>query len=401
VTPWLTVIGVGAQDIDGLTENIRDQIHTADIVVGSERLLSGLSDIACQTVKWTSPLSDLISDIDSWRDRRVVVLATGDPMHYGIGATLAREFPEDDIRIIPSPSAFSLAAAKLGWPLQDVEMLSAHGRPVSGLTTYLQPGARLLILTGGAPTVHQLAEWLVEHKYSKSRFVVLECLEGASERITETSATEINNQTYSDFNLVAVECRIDPGHNHQPPIPGLADDNFENDGLLTRREIRCITIASLMPAPGRLLWDVGAGSGSVGIEWMRCGRNMNAIAFEKNSRRIETIRRNSERLGTPGMKIVPGLLPTTLENQAAPDAVFHGGAVYSDEIFDQCWTSLKPGGNFVANAVTLEGDAALIKRHSKYGGELIRLEISHSDQIGAWRSYRPQRPVTQWRVRKS
>lgn len=398
--PWLTVIGVGAQGIDSLADTVRDEIYAADIVVGSERLLSHFSDLSCKTHTWTSPISDMITNIETWRHQRVVVLATGDPMHYGIGVTLKQNFPANETRVIPSPSVFSLAAAKLGWPLQDVVTLSAHGRPVNGLTSYLQPGANLLILTGGEQTVRDIAEWLIEHKFSESRVVVLECLGGSAEKITETSAAYIGKQSYSDLNVVAIQCKLDPGCIHRPAIPGMADDCFESDGLLTRREIRCITIASLMPAPGQLLWDVGAGSGSVAIEWMRCGQNMNSIAFEYNSQRIERIRRNAEKLGAPRIKIVPGLLPGTLENQPSPDAVFQGGAIFSEEIFSHCWEKLKPGGHFVANAVTLEGEAALIRRHDKYGGELLRLEISHSDQLGSWRSYRPQRPVTQWRIRK-
>ncbi len=400
MTKWLTIIGVGGDGIADIAPATRALLASAEFIVGSERVLAALDGLAAERRAWKAPLADMIETILSWRGRRVAVLASGDPMHYGIGATIVRHLPPAEMTVIPSPSAFSLAAARLGWPLQDVEMISLHGRPVDLVVPLIQPRAKILALTSGAHTVHEVARRLVARGFGSSRLVVLEHMAGAEERIVETIAAGGGAQSFAEFNTLAIECIAEQGERILPRVPGLPDDAFAHDGQITKREMRAATLAALAPTPGALLWDVGAGCGSVAIEWMRAARGARAIAFEHNAGRLRLIAENALALGTPELETVAGDVPASLAGRPGPDAVFHGGAVSDSDVFGVCWAALATGGRLVANAVTLEGEAALIERYRLHGGELLRIEVAQVTTVGQRHVFRPRLPITQWRMSK-
>lgn len=398
MSAWLTIIGIGDDGVDGLTPSSRAVLEAAEIVVGSRRILERENFGDAETHHWTSPFQEKLARIEGWKGRNVVILATGDPMHFGVGARLARALPPGEMTILPAPSAFSLAAARLAWPLQDVEMISLHGRPISLLQPFIQPGVKILALTSGGESVREAAAMLRARGFGETRLTVLEHMGGPDERIASMRADECGNQDFADFNTLAFECIAGIDAKILPRTPGLPDDVFSHDGQLTKREVRAITLAALGPAPGARLWDVGAGCGSIAIEWMRAARGASAIAFEQNQDRIKRIAENAVALGVPELDVVAGDASETLEGCASPDAIFIGGAVTNVGVFETCWSALRPGGRLVANAVTLEGEAALIARHEAHGGELVRIDISHVEKIGARRALKPRRAVTQWRV---
>lgn len=400
MTPWLTIIGVGENGLGELGSGARAIVETADIIVGSKRILAHENFGTVETHCWTSPFADMLARIEKWKGRNIVILATGDPMHFGVGATLARSIPIEDMTIIPAPSAFSLAAARLGWSLQDVEMISLHGRPVSLLHAAIQPGAKILALTASGQTPHEVAAILCARGFGASELTILEHMGGAKECRTSLTAADCNAHSFADFNTIGISCIAGKTAQILPQSPGLPDDAFVHDGQLTKREVRAITLAALGPTPDALLWDIGAGCGSIAIEWMRAVKGARAIAFEKNTARIKLIADNAVALGTPGLDVVAGDATKTLGNRDVPDAIFLGGAVTDQFLFDTCWGALAPGGRLVANAVTLEGEAALSARHETHGGELVRIDISRIAAIGARRVMRPRLAVTQWRLTK-
>ncbi len=397
---WLTILGIGENGLSDLTSPARALLDAAEIVVGPPRAIDGADFGAAEVYHWSSPLSEMVERVLGWRGRRVVILATGDPMHYGIGATMARRLSVDEMTVVPAPSAFSLAAARLGWPLQDVETISLHGRPVSLIEPLIQPGARILALTGGAATVHEVAAWLRARGYGDSRLIVLEHMGGERERIVEATAQTLDISDLADFNTLAIACVADPDAPLRPRVPGLPDAAFRHDGQLTKREVRAVTLAALGPVPGACLWDVGAGCGSVAIEWLRTARGATAIAFERVPERLAMIADNAAALGVPQLQVVSGEVPGALDGQPTPAAVFVGGAVSDLDVMEKAWGVLPTGGRLVANAVTLEGERALIDRHAAHGGELVRIEVCHSVEVGGKRALRPRMAVTQWRMTK-
>lgn len=398
--PWLTVVGVGLNGLDGMASQARSSIAAAELVAGSERLLDAVGVEPDRRFVWPTPFEKGLAHVAGLRGRPVAVLATGDPMHFGVGASLAERVPAAELTVFPAPSAFSLAAARLGWPLQDVVCLSAHGRSPEALHDALRPAARLLVLTRDGDAPREIMRLLVARGYGASRVSVLENLGGPDEKRIDLVAREVNATTFAALNTLAIECIPDVDLPPLPNVPGLPDSAFAHDGQLTKREVRAVTLAGLAPLPGQRLWDVGAGCGSVAIEWMRCVPRGAAVAFERNPERIGMIRRNAASLGAPALAIVEGDLPTSMVDQPAPDAVFHGGAIADDAVFDTCWAVLRPGGRFVANAVTLEGEAALARRHVTFGGELVRLDVAHNVAVGSFRAMKPAMAVTQWRVVK-
>ncbi|QMV03875.1 precorrin-6y C5,15-methyltransferase (decarboxylating) subunit CbiE [Devosia sp. D6-9] len=399
MTAWLHVVGVGEGGVAQLSPAARALVANAVTVLGPPRLLAGLG--SSQTlVPWESPLERMIEQVKALEGTPTAILATGDPSWFGIGVTLSRFLPAEAFAITPHPSAFSLAAARLHWALQNVATLSLHGRADAALQPHILPGNRILALTTDRNTVERAAKMLVARGYEESRLIVLEELGGPRERITSALAQDIDVSTLGDFLTLAIDCVASPGAALLPPVPGLPEDAFVTDGQITKREVRAATIAKLAPYPGALLWDVGAGSGSVAVEWMRAAREARAIAFEREAQRRTIIASNALNLGVPGLEIVEGEAPDSLKGKAAPDAVFLGGDVGNRRIFEAAWAALRHGGRLVANSVTLEGERALFERQSEFGGGLVRLEISQLDTIGAHRVLRPRLPVTQWWVVK-
>ena len=400
MSAWLTIVGVGPEGVPGLVSSTRALLEAAEVVVGPDRMLSDLSLRSAEIHAWSSPIDNTLKQIEDWKGRNVIILATGDPMHFGIGATIARRIAPDEMTIIPAPSAFSLAAARLKWPLQDVATLSLHGRPVSTLQPFVHQGANLIVLTTGGETVLEVAALLIARGYGQSKLSVLEHMGTAEERIVRTLADQCADHEFADFNTLAIECVAAPDARVLPRIPGLPDEAFINDGQLTKREVRAVTLSALAPSPGALLWDVGAGCGSVAIEWMRAAHGARAIAFERHEERIRMIAENAVALGAPDLDIVSGDVANSLSGHPAPSAVFVGGAVTNDDVFARCWDALVLGGRLVANAVTLEGNTILIARHERHGGELLRIDVSHVSPVGARRAMRPRMSVLQWRVQK-
>lgn len=402
MTCWLTVIGIGEDGLEGLGASARAAIAGAETIFGGRRHLALLGAAAqAERVQWPSPFEAAFAMIAARRGKRVVVLASGDPMFYGMGASLARRFSPDEMRILPHPSSFSLAAARLGWALQEVRCLSVHGRPLELIVPHFLPGERLLILSNDGSTPHRVARLLAERGFAASRIDVLEHLGGARERHLRGSAGAWTETLVADLNIVAVECVAAAQANVLAPVAGLPDEVFENDGQLTKRDIRAVTLSRLAPLPRQLLWDVGAGCGSIGIEWMRSHPSCRAIAIEAHEGRQAMIARNSAALGVPGLHLVKGEAPTALDGLEAPDAIFIGGGVTEAAMLETCWAALKPGGRLVANAVTLQSEMRLFDWRQRHGGELLRLSVAQAGALGSFDVWRQALPVTLYCVTKS
>lgn len=389
MSAWLAVIGLGEEGWNGLSGAARGLIETAELVVGGARHLALVPSFAGERLAWRSPLAETLPEIERWHGRRVAVLASGDPLCYGVGALLARHFGPDEMIVLPSPSAFSLAAARLLWPLESCRCLSLHGRPLDKLRLHLAPGARLLALSEDGTTPTKVARLLREEGWGQSVMAVFEHLGGAKERRCDGLAAAWSEECMADLNLLALECRAGPDVRLLSRRAGLPDDAFRHDGQLTKRAIRAATLAALAPLAGELLWDIGAGSGSIAIEWLRSERFMRAIAIERAAPRAAFIAENAALLGVPEIEIVQKPAPAALEGLPAPDAVFIGGSVGDAAIWDAAWDALKPGGRLIANAVTLAGEAELFRRHRSLGGELTRIAVSRAEDHRFWRAAMP------------
>lgn len=383
--------------MDGLGADARAAIAGAAHVFGGKRHL----ELAAALIKgaaqaWPTPFDSTMRAVLALRGEKVCVLASGDPFFFGVGATLSRHVDPGEFTAFPAPSAFSLAASRLGWPLQEAECLSLHGRPLDLIRPHLHPGARLITLTSDGEGPGALAKLLTEGGFSPSRLTILEALGGPEERIRTRLAQEEAPGDVNALNVVAIEVVAQENARILPFGFGLADDQFEHDGQITKREIRALTLSALSPRRGELLWDVGAGSGSIGIEWMLAHSSLSAIAIERDEARAARIARNAVHFGVPGLKIVTGAAPVALEDLPAPDAVFIGGGGSGEGVLAAAITALKPGGRLVANGVTLEMEAALIAAHTAHGGGLIRMDVSRATPIGSMSGWLPARPVTQW-----
>lgn len=392
--PWLTVVGVGEDGIPALGPAARDAIAAAELLVGGERHLDLVPPRPGQVRQpWPSPFSQAYALLRAQRGRQVCVLASGDPMWFGVGSHLAAEYPADELRIVPAVSSLSLAAARLGWALQTIRVLPAHGRSLARLNLHLAPGLRLLVMSADAETPAQIATLLRERGFGASRLVLLERLGGPAERQCAGIADHWDHPAGAALNLVAIEC-LGRGDQRLTRRAGLQDAAFEHDGQLTKRDVRAATLARLAPQHDELLWDVGAGCGSIGIEWMRAEASCHAIAIESNTRRGELIARNSERLGVPELRIVAGKAPAALIGLPAPDAIFIGGGLTTEGLSEQCWQALRPGGRLVANAVTLQSEAALVALRERIGGELTRISVAQAVPLGGFDGWRTAMPIT-------
>jgi len=400
---WLSIVGIGEDGIDGLSPVARRLVSDAELVVGGKRHLA-LADplIKGQRLAWPSPIGDALPEIARHRGRPVAVLASGDPFHYGVGDLLLRAIPADETLCLPRPSAFSLAAARLGWSLQDVALVSLHGRALEGIVRHLQPGARILALSWDGETPAKLAALLQARGFGDSAITVLERMGGAAERVRRTTAKGFDLEKIEPLNTIALEV-IGSTSVAFGLAPGLDDALFEHDGQLTKRDVRAITVSALAPRQGELLWDVGVGAGSIAIEWLLRHPSLQAIGIEEGAERAARATRNAATLGTPDLRIVQGHAPEALAGLPAPDAVFIGGGLGDAGLFEAVWSALKPGGRLVANAVSLGSEAKLIELFQRHGGELTRIEIAKSGPAGRSGKvfvWRPAAPIIQWRVAK-
>jgi precorrin-6B C5,15-methyltransferase / cobalt-precorrin-6B C5,C15-methyltransferase len=394
---WLSIVGIGEDGIDGLSPVARGLVASADIVFGGARHLALAAPLIRGEAKpWPSPFSRGVEAVLAARGRTVCVLASGDPFFYGVGSVLANHVAPDETLVVPAPSSFSLAAARLHWALPDIALVSLHGRALERIKPHLHQGARVLALTSDSEGPKALARLLTEAGFGESRLTVLEALGGAKERIRPTTAAGFDLADIAELNVVGVEVKAAPGARSIAYTPGLADDLFEHDGQITKREIRALTLSSLAPLRGQVLWDIGAGSGSIAIEWMLAHPSLRAAAIEARPDRAQRIRRNAAAFGVPELEVVEGRAPEALIDLAAPDAVFIGGGASEPGVLDTAIAALKPGGRLVANAVTLETEALLIARQASLGGTLARIAISRADSVGGKTGWRPAMPVTQW-----
>jgi precorrin-6B C5,15-methyltransferase / cobalt-precorrin-6B C5,C15-methyltransferase len=393
----ITVVGIGADGWPGLSPAAAAVVEQAGALIGSPRQLALVpASVTAERVTLPSPLLPALSGlVASHAGKTLVVLASGDPMFYGIGATLVRLLGAGRVRVLPHPSSVSLAAARLGWALDDVDVVSLVGRPPELLLPLLQPGRRVLALVGECTGSRDVMDMVRDRGLGDSQVTVLADLGGPDETVTAGS-----DAPHSRLAIIAVECRAGVGTRPLPRTPGLPDDAFDHDGQITKREVRALVLAALAPVPGQLLWDVGAGSGSVGIEWMRVHPASRAVAIEPRPERQELIARNAAALGVPGLTVVAGAAPEALDGLPRPDAVFIGGGVTAGGVVAACWAALAPGGRLVANAVTLESERVLFDWQSELGGTLTRLSVERAGRLGGFTTWRPALPVTQWALIK-
>ncbi|MEV0763424.1 precorrin-6y C5,15-methyltransferase (decarboxylating) subunit CbiE [Nocardia sp. NPDC050435] len=401
MTVPITVIGIGADGWDGLGSSARAALGAAEVLFGSARQLALLpAEVAGERVLWPSPLVPALPDLfERHAGRTLAVLASGDPMFYGIGVTLARLFGPDALRVLPQPSSASLACARLGWPLARVPVVSVVGRPLETVLPELGDGRRLLVLSADEHSPARLAELLGRNGFGPSRLTVLEQLGGPGERVYSGNAREWRHEPGDPLNVVAIDAVADPAHPRRTRLPGLADSAYAGDGQLTKHEVRALTLAALAPAPGETLWDVGGGSGTIAIEWCRTHPDCRAVTFERLAARRAQITGNAVALGVPQVQ-VRGEAPAELADAPAPDAIFLGGGLTQDGLLATCWSHLRQGGRLVANAVTAESEALLLNWATEHGGELRKFQIYRAEPLGGFTAWRPQLPVAQWSVVK-
>ena len=394
----MTVVGIGADGWEGLSPRARRTIEQAEVLRGSARQLELVpAAVAADRVPWPSPMAPALDALPTAHPgRRVVVLASGDPMLSGVGTSLVRRLGAAAVRVVPSPSSVTLACARLGWAVEETTVVSVVGRPIELVLPHATPGRRLLVLGSDGTTPAEVAELLHAAGYGASRLTALARLGGPDEQCATGTAADWPHPTTDPLVLTAVEVVAEPGTVPLPTVPGLPDDAYASDGQLTKRDVRAVTLSRLAPLPGQLLWDVGAGAGSIGIEWMRVHPSCRAVAVESDPRRAERIAANARRLGVPGLVVVQGRAPEALTGLPRPDAVFVGGGATTPLLLDLCWEALAPGGRLLVNAVTVQSEAVLAEWHGRHGGSLTRLSVASAEPVGGFTGWRPAMPVTIW-----
>jgi precorrin-6B C5,15-methyltransferase / cobalt-precorrin-6B C5,C15-methyltransferase len=396
-TPWLHVVGIGEDGLESLTPTARVVIASAEVLAGGRRHLAMIPENGALRIAWSSDFDESVAALEHHRGKRVVVLASGDPMDFGVGASIGRHFRVTDFDVLPTPGSVSLACARLGWARQEVDVISIHGRPIESLHLHLAPGAKLLVLSRDGKSPGEIGRLLKARGYGMSVLTVLERLGGPGERVRGADAELGTQPDVADLNIVAIDCLAGPGAKSWSRAAGLPDEAFHHDGQITKREVRAVTLSALAPLPGELLWDIGAGAGSIAIEWLRVERRARAAALERRADRVATIAANAAALGVPHLTVVDGQAPVDLGLlPPSPDAVFVGGGLETEGLLERCWQALHPGGRLVANAVSLSGEARLLKAHEAWGGNLIRITIEREKAIGRLAAMTPLRPVLQW-----
>jgi precorrin-6B C5,15-methyltransferase / cobalt-precorrin-6B C5,C15-methyltransferase len=395
----LTVVGIGADGWSGLGDAARRALADARLIVGSRRqleLVPAADAAAGARREWPSPIDPLVGELAAGVHGDATVLASGDPMLHGIGATLVRAAGAARVRVLPQVSAFSLACARMGWPESAVELVSAVARPPEVVIRSLQPGRLIVVYATGADGPAGLARVLCDHGCAASPFTILEELGGPAERRLDTTAGAATRHVSGPLHVVAITV-AGGGHSR---TPGRPDRAYSSDGQLTKRHVRAITLAALAPLPGELLWDVGAGSGSVAVEWLRAEPTAAAIAIERREDRAARISENALGLGVPELRVVLGSAPASLAGLPDPDVIFVGGGITTPGLLDACWAALRDGGRIVANTVTLEGEHAVATARRTRGGSLTRIDIAGAEPIGEFTGWRAQMTVVQWAATK-
>lgn len=397
--PWLDIVGIGEDGLAGLGPAARNALEQAEIILGGDRHHSLAGNISAKRLSWPSPFNAMIDTIESYRGRRMVVLVTGDPLWYSVGARIIRAIPGNEMRFHPQLSAFQWASVRLGWSLADCETVTIHGRPDSQILPFLAPGVRMLVLTQNSESPKAVAKLLCDRGFGRSRMIVLAALGGKREERFEGRAESWAVEV-PDFHLLALECVADIGARWYPRTGGLPDEAFTHDGQITKQAVRALTLARLAPYRDAVLWDIGAGCGSISVEWTRAAPECRAFAIERDEARVQMMTDNARNLGAERIEILRGRAPEALSGLSEADAIFIGGGLTNDGVFDAAWKGLRAGGRLVANGVTLESETMLASLQSKFGGELTRLAISHAEPVGKMRGWRSMMPVTQWFVIK-
>ncbi len=412
VAPWLTIVGIGEDGMNGIGAAARAALERAELIAGSTRTLSLLApELHARGCAWPSPMMGFVDELLAReRGRAVAIVASGDPMFFGIGGSIARRVDAREFTIYPQPSSYALACGRLGWPQEDVLAVSAVGRPLERVRAALFDGRRIVVLCEDGTTPATLAAMLVEAGFGPSALTVFEALGGPRERRIDGVAATWPHARVDDLNLVALSlARIVTSVNDTTPaalraelgcVPGLPDDAYAHDGALTKRDARAIALARLGPRPGELLWDVGAGAGSIGIEWMRAHPACRAVAFERDAIRAERIARNARALGVPDLRVIDGDAPASFAACERPQAIFIGGGVTAPGVLAAALAVLERGGRLVANAVTLEAERVLLDAQAAHGGELIRIGIERASPVGTMLAWRPALPLVQWTYRR-
>jgi precorrin-6B C5,15-methyltransferase / cobalt-precorrin-6B C5,C15-methyltransferase len=395
----IEVVGLSARGWSDLHERLRSLIQQAEVLIGSPRLLDLIPRFpAQQRLEWPSPLrAGLPILLDEVAGCRVVALASGDPLVAGIGTTLVEMLGVAELRIHPAVSSVALARARMGWSEESTQLVRLRGEDLDVMRRYAFPGRRLIILSRDAASPAAVAQLLTDEGYGDSMITVLGDLDTETESRIDVAARDWRGRAPA-LNVICVACA---GSGAAASLtPGLPDEVFDHDGQLTKRDLRASALAQLMPRPGELLWDVGAGAGSIAIEWLRSDPGCRAIAIERNLDRVKRIRRNAEALGTPGLEVLHGEAPGALASLPRPHAVFVGGGATA-EILGRSWEALWPGGRLVVHAVTQETEMILAECWKRFGGELSRLSLEHLEPIGRYHGWRPARAVVQWSSMKA
>lgn len=397
--PWLSLVGVGEDGEAGLSPAARACIAEAALVVGGRRHLALTARlIVGKQLPWRSPIESTLPAILERRGAATCVLASGDPFHYGVGALLARHLPPAEMRCLPQPSAFSLLAARLGWSLEACACVSLHGRALTRVVPDLMAGRRILALSWDGTTPHALAELLARRGFGASRLWVGEALGGPRERLRETTAAGFDLDGVADLNTVGCLVAADAQAREVPGTPGLPDDWFAHDGQITKQPVRALTLAALAPRYGETLWDIGAGSGSVGIEWLLAADATRVVAVERDAARAGRIADNADTWGVgERLQVVNGSAPAVLDDLPSPAAIFIGGGLTGTGLPEAVLARLRPGGRLVANAVTVESQALLMRLFGAHGGDLSSLSMARAAPVGGFHGFRPAMPVLQWR----
>lgn len=393
----VTVVGIGADGWDGLDAATQALVIGADAVVGGERHLAMIPAAEQHREPWPSPLKPQIAEFIAKQTGTVVALASGDPLVSGVGTTLIDALGADNVVIVAAISSVTLAHARMKWSAESTEVVSLVGRELHNVLRPLAPGHRLIALSADGTTPAKVAQLLVDAGYGASRMTVLANLGHATESRTEATAANFTGET-DTLNVIAIEC---DGPGGRGWTAGLPDDAFDNDGQITKRDIRASALARLAPQPGQLLWDVGAGAASIAIEWMRAHPTCRSIAIEAREDRAKRGADNAAMLGVPAMKVVNGHAPEVLEGLPTPHAIFIGGGATEPGVLDACWFALGPGGRLVVHGVTLETESVLARWYAEKGGELTRLHVEHAAPIGHFTGWKPARAITQWSATKT
>jgi precorrin-6B C5,15-methyltransferase / cobalt-precorrin-6B C5,C15-methyltransferase len=398
--PWLSIVGIGEDGLDGLSMAARELLAGADLIVGGRRHLALVASLGRPGLEWEIPFAASIPKLLTHRGKQVVALSSGDPFWYGAGAVIAEAVPASEITVVPTPSTFTWAAARLRWRLEDAVTLGLHARPIELLRPHLRNGARLLVLVRDGIAPGEIANYLNAIGFGSSRLTVLEALGGPNEHVRTSTAAGFAVADIKAPVMLAIEAIADNDTVIIPRVSGLPDEFFKHDGQLTKREIRAITMSTLAPRGGELLWDVGAGSGAIGIEWLLAHPANRAVGIEPREDRLANAKTNARFLGVPHFDLRLGAAPAALNGLPTPDAIFVGGGASREGVLDAVWRALPAGGRLVVNSVTLETEAKLIEWQALRGGVLLRLSVERSGPVGGLTSWRAAIPVVQWSVTK-